>query len=129
MEVSILHRTWLTIAQHVFQPALTGRPELISRKIVSSEPGTKSIAVSRFRKKLSPAHWVQGVTTILRTYRAPGRQKMGSNMQPRYIQFRDIHDRDISGVHCTHGSLVAIWWLYHVSSYSETRKFDFLRKV
>ena len=25
---------------------------------------------------------------------------MGSNMRPRYIQFRDIHNRDISGVHC-----------------------------
>ena len=25
---------------------------------------------------------------------------MGSNMRPRYIQFRDIHDHDISGLHC-----------------------------
>ena len=33
-------------------------------------------------------------------YRALGRQKNGSNMRPRYIQFRDIHDRDISGLHC-----------------------------
>ena len=52
----MLSRAWLTIAQHVFQPALTGRPELISRKIVSGEPGTKAIAVSRFREKLSPAN-------------------------------------------------------------------------
>ena len=66
MEVSMLSRAWLTIAQHVFQPALTGRPELISRKIVSGEPGTKAIAVSRFREKLSPANWVQGVTAISR---------------------------------------------------------------
>ena len=29
---------------------------------------------------------------------------MGSNM--RYIQFRDIHDRDISGVHCISKVLV-----------------------
>ena len=64
MEVSMLSGAWLTIAQHVFQPALTGRPELISRKIVSGEPGTKAIAVSRFREKLSPANWVQGVTAI-----------------------------------------------------------------
>ena len=28
-------------------------------------------------------------------------KKMGSNMRPRYIQFCDIHDRDISGLHCT----------------------------
>ena len=62
----MLSRAWLTIAQHVFQPALTGRPELISRKIVSGEPGTKAIAVSRFREKLTPANWVQGVTAISR---------------------------------------------------------------
>ena len=98
----MLRLTWLTVAQHVFQPALTGRLELISRKIVSCEPGTKAIAVSRFREKLSPANWVQGVTAISRKkYRALGRQKMGSNMRPRYIQFRDIRDRDISGLHCT----------------------------
>ena len=96
VEVSMLHRAWLTIAQHVFLPALTGRLELISRKIVSSEPGTKAIVVSRFRKKLSPVNWVQGVTK----YRALGRQKMVSNMQMRYIQFRNIHDHDISRVHC-----------------------------
>ena len=32
----MLYRAWLTIAQHVFQPALTGRQELISRKTVST---------------------------------------------------------------------------------------------
>ena len=101
MEVSMLSRTWLTITQHVFQPALTGRPELIYQKIVSSEPGTKAIAVSRFHEILSPANWVQGVTAISRKIShswAP--KKLGSNMRPRYIQFRDIHHHDISGVHC-----------------------------
>ena len=103
MEVSVPSRAWLTIAQHVFQPALTGRPELISRKIVSGEPGTKAIAVSRFREKLSPANWVQGVTAISRKIsRSWAPKKMGSNMRPRYIQFRDIHDRDISDLHCNH---------------------------
>ena len=97
LEVSMLSRAWLTIAQHVFQPALTGKPELISRKIVSGEPGTKAIAVSRFREKLSPANWVQGVNKNIALL---GAKKMVSNMRPRYIQFRDIHDRDISGLHC-----------------------------
>ena len=32
MEVSMLRLAWLTTAQHVFQPALTGRLELVSRK-------------------------------------------------------------------------------------------------
>ena len=53
----MLRLAWLPIAQHVFQPALTGRLKLISRKIVSSEQeGTKAIAVSRFHEKLSPAN-------------------------------------------------------------------------
>ena len=102
MEVSMLSRAWLTIAQHVFQPALTGRPELIPRKIISGEPGTKVIAVSRFREKLSPANWVQGVyRDFAKNIALLGAKKMGSNMRPRYIQFRDIHDRDISGLHCS----------------------------
>ena len=60
----MLRRAWVSIAQHVFQPAWTGRLELISPKIVSSEPGTKAIAVSKLSEKLSPANWVQGVTAI-----------------------------------------------------------------
>ena len=86
MEVSMLSGAWLTIAQHVFQPALTGRPELISRKIVSGEPGTKAIAVSRFREKLSPANWVQGVTAISR--------KISRSWAPK--KWGPTCDRDIS---------------------------------
>ena len=48
----MLRLAWLTIAQHVFQPALTGRLEMILRKIVSCEPGTKATMVSRFREKI-----------------------------------------------------------------------------
>ena len=66
MEVSKLRLDWLTIAQHVFQPALTGRLELISWKIISCESGTKAIAVNRFHEKLSATNWVQGVTAISR---------------------------------------------------------------
>ena len=86
MEVSMLSRAWLTIAQHVFQPALTGRPELISRKIVSGEPGTKAIAVSKFREKLSPANWVQGVIAISR--------KISRSWAPK--KWGPTCDRDIS---------------------------------
>ena len=73
----------LTTAQHVFQPALTGRLELVSRKIVSRELGPRSYR--DFAKNIGFL----------------GAKKMGSNMRPGYIQFRDIHDHDISGVHCT----------------------------
>ena len=86
MEVSMLSRAWLTVAQHVFQPALTGRPELISRKIVSGEPGTKAIAVSRFREQLSPANWVQGVIAISR--------KISRSWAPK--KWGPTCDRDIS---------------------------------
>ena len=86
MEVSMLSRAWLTIAQHVFQPALTGRPELISRKIVSGESRTKAIAVSRFCEKLSPANWVQGVTVISR--------KISRSWAPK--KWGPTCDRDIS---------------------------------
>ena len=86
MEVSMLRLTWPTVAQHVFYPALTGRLELISRKIVSCEPGTKAIAVSRFREKLSPANWVQGVTAISR--------KISRSWAPK--KWGPTCDRDIS---------------------------------
>ena len=66
MEVSMLRLAWLTTAQYVFQPALTGRLELVSRKIVSRGPRTKAIAVSKFCEKLCPANWVQWVTVISR---------------------------------------------------------------
>ena len=104
MEVSMLSRAWLTIAQHVFQPALT----------------SWQVGQSWFREKLSPANREQRLSRwadfaknclprigskVLRRfrekYRAHGRQNMGSNMWPRYIQFCDIHDRDISGLPCT----------------------------
>ena len=67
MEVSMLRLAWLTIARHVFQPALTDRLELISRKIVSFEQcwtWTNAITVIRFCEKLPPVNWVQGVTAI-----------------------------------------------------------------
>ena len=77
------------------------------------------VGQSWFREKLSPANQEQRLsqwadftknclpqigTKLLpqfrKKYRVLGRQTMGSNMRPRYIQFRDIHDRNISGVHC-----------------------------
>ena len=107
MEVSMLSRAWLTIAQHVFQPVLTGGPELISRKIVSGEPGTKAIAVSRFSEKLSPANWVQGVTAISR--------KISRSWAPK--KWGPTCDRDISNsaIYTT-----AIYRAYTVSDTTNT---------
>ena len=111
MEVSMLRLAWLPIAQHVFQPALTGRLELISRKIVSSEQEQRLSRCADFTKKCLPRIECKELprfrekyiallgTTFAKFAKSVGK-KMGSNMRPRYIQFRDIHDRDISGLHC-----------------------------
>ena len=105
MEVSMLRLAWLPIAQHVFQPALTGRLELISRKIVSSEQEQRLSRCADFAKKCLPRIECKekniallGATSA-KFAKSLGKKK-GSNMRPRYIQFRDIHDRDISGLHC-----------------------------
>ena len=110
MEVSMLRLAWLPIPQHVFQPALTGRLELISRKIVSSEQEQRlswwadfTKTVSRELNARSYRDFVKNIALLGATsakFAKSVAKKMGSNMRPRYIQFRDIHDRDISGLHC-----------------------------
>ena len=116
MEVSMLHLTWLPIAQHVFQPELTGRLELISRKIVSSDQEQRLSRWADFAKNCLPWIECKELPRFSRKISRPwapckireiGGQKMGSNMRPRYIQFRDMHDRDISGLHC-------IWFMYYL---------------
>ena len=67
--------------------------EQISRKIVSRELNARSY--HDFAKNIA----LLGATSA-KFAKSVGK-KMGSNMRPRYIQFRDIHDRDISGLHCT----------------------------
>ena len=110
MEVSMLRLAWLPITQHTFQAALTGRLELISRKIVSSEQGHRLSRWADFAKNCLPRIECKELPRFRKKYRALGRhvcknreiggQKMGSNMRPRYIQFRNIYGRDISGLHC-----------------------------
>ena len=101
MEVSMLSRAWLTIAQHVFQPALTGRPELISRKNCLRRTGNKGYRGEQISRKIvSREMGPRCYHDFAKNIALLGTKKMGSNMRPRYIQFRDIHDRDISGLHC-----------------------------
>ena len=100
MEVSMVSLASLTITQHVFQPPLRGKLELISQKIVSCKQGTKAITVSRFREIVSCELDPMSYHDFMKKYRTLGHQKMRSHMRARYIQFRDIHNRDISGVHC-----------------------------
>ena len=68
------------------------RGEQISRKIVSRELNARSYR--DFVKNIV----LLGATSA-KFAKSVGK-KIGSNMRPRYIQFRDIHDRDISGLHC-----------------------------
>ena len=69
------------------------RGEQISRKIVSRELNARSYR--DFAKNIA----LLGATSA-KFAKSVGK-KMGSNMRLQYIQFRDIHDRDISGLHCT----------------------------
>ena len=93
---------WLPIAQHVFHPALIGRLELILRKIVSSEQEQRLSRCADFTKKCLPRIECKELPRKISRSWAPRLQnsrnrwakKMGSNMRPQYIQFRDIHDRD-----------------------------------
>ena len=48
----MLRLAWLPIAQHVFQPTLTDRLELISRKIVSSENRNKGYRGEHISRKV-----------------------------------------------------------------------------
>ena len=68
------------------------RGEQILRKIVSRELNARSYRY--FAKNIA----LLGATSA-KFAKSVGK-KMGSNMRPQYIQFRDIHDRDISGLHC-----------------------------
>ena len=73
MEVSMLRLAWLTIAQHVFQPALTGRLELISRKIVSREQEQRLSRWADFTKNCLPRIECKELPRFREKYRALGR--------------------------------------------------------
>ena len=73
MEVSMLRLAWLPIAQHVFQPALTGRLELISRKIVSSEQEQRLSRWADFAKNCLPLIECKELPRFRDKYRALGR--------------------------------------------------------
>ena len=92
MEVSMLCLAWLTIAQHVFLPALTGRLELISQKNCLLWMWTNAIMVSRFCEKIASCE-----------------------LGPR--SYRDFVKKSRSLVPCTHHITSGIWWkIQHVHS-------------
>ena len=72
MEVSMLCLAWLPIAQHVFQPALTGRLELISRKIVSSEQEQRLSWWADFAKNSLPRIECKELPRFREKYRVLG---------------------------------------------------------
>ena len=73
MEVSMLRLACLPIAQHVFQPALIGRLELISRKIVSSEQEQRLSRWADFAKNCLPRIECKELPWFREKYRALGR--------------------------------------------------------
>ena len=110
MEVSMLRLAWLPshimhsslhwqVGSSWFREKLSpanrnkgNRGEQISWKIVSRELNARSYR--DFAKNIA----LLGATSA-KFAKSVGK-KMGSNMWPRYIPFRDIHDRDISDLHC-----------------------------
>ena len=111
MELSMLRLAWLPIAQHVFQPALTGRLELILRKIVSSEQEQRLSRWADLAKNCLPRIECKELPRFCEKYHALGchvckiheisGQKNGvQHATAIYPIPRNIHDRDISGVHC-----------------------------
>ena len=106
MEVSMVRLASLAIAQHVFQPALTGRPESgpesISRKIVSCEREQRLYRGEQISRK-NVSRESNELPRFREKYRAHGRQKWGPTC-----------DRDISNsaIYTT-----AIYRAYTVSKY------------
>ena len=89
------------------RPHFTGKPDWPKADFAENclpRAGSKASAVSRFRER-GPRNYRdfaknRTLGRHVREISEMGGQKMGSNMRPRYIRFRDIHDRDISGLHC-----------------------------
>ena len=71
----MLRLAWLTNAQHVFQPALTGRLESILREIVSCDREQRLLRQAHFAKNCLLRIGVQGVTAIS--------QKISSSWAPK----------------------------------------------
>ena len=97
------------------RPHFTGKPDWPRADFAENcllRAGSKASVVSRFRKKTvsrerSPRNYRdfaknRTLGCHVREISEMGGQKIGSNMRPRYIRFRNIHDRDISGLHCTY---------------------------
>ena len=110
MEVSALRLAWLPIAQYVFWPALTSRLELILRKIVSCKRERRLLRLADFAKNCLPWIACEELPRFCEKYRALGRQvckireiggkKWGPTCDHNIFNSPNIHDRDISGVHC-----------------------------
>ena len=71
----MLRLAWLPIAQHVFQPALTGRHELISQNIVSSEQEQRLSRWAGFAKNCLPLIQCKELPQFCEKYRALGRHR------------------------------------------------------
>ena len=96
MEVSMLRLAWLSIAQHVFQPALTGRLELILRKIVSREQEQRLSRWADFAKNGLPRIECEELPPFLRKILrswAPRLQNSRNRWEKNGVQHLD---RDIS---------------------------------
>ena len=116
MEVSMLRLAWLPIAQHVFQPPLTSRLELISRKIVSSEQEQRLSRWADFVKNCLPRIECKELPRFREKYRALGRHVCKIREIGGQKKWGPTCDRDISNsaIYTT-----AIYRAYTVSTSTE----------
>ena len=96
MEVSMLRLAWLPIAQHVFQPALTGRLKLISQKIVSSEQEQRLSRWADFAKNCLPRIECKELSRFHEKYRALGCHVCKIRVKRWAKKWGSTCDRDIS---------------------------------
>ena len=122
MEVSMLRLAWLSIAQHVFQPALTGRLELISRKIVSSEQEQRLSRCADFAKKCLPRIQCKELPRFREKYRALGLQNSRNRWAKKWGPTCDC-DISNSTIYTT-----TIYRAYNVSCHKLGQNDDFVSK-
>ena len=104
MEVSMLRLAWLPITQHVFQPSLTGRLKLISRKIVSSEQEQRLSRWADFAKNCLPRIECKELPRFREKYPALGRH---------VCKIREIGGQKNGVQHAT-GIYPIPWYIIHV---------------
>ena len=118
----MLRLAWLPIAQHVFQPALTGRLELISWKIVSSEQEQRLSRWADFAKNCLPWIECKELQRFREKYRALGRHVCKIHEIGGQKKWGPTCDRDISNCTIYTTTIYRAYTVYKHAKRMETTK-------